>query len=75
MNGMIEVCIDVDGGDSVSWVVARTWSIRRVLELGGVYYSGARASVIFPIEPENFFGDDANAEESCGLPVTMAVAS
>ncbi len=55
--------------------MARTWSIRRVLELGDAYYSGARASVIFPIEPENFFDDDANAEESCGLPVTMAVAS
>lgn len=72
---MIDVCIDVDGGGLYrgSWLGLGAF--------GGYwswvtpYYSGARASVIFSIEPENFFGYDANAEESCGLPVAMAVAS
>lgn len=72
---MIEVRMDVDGGGSVVRVVARAESIPKALELADARYPGARTSVVFPIEPEDFFVGGASSEESIGLPAPMAVAS
>lgn len=72
---MIEARMDMDVGGSVVRVVAQTESILRVLELADARYPGAEASVIFPIEPENFFVGEAFSEEFIGLPVPMAVAA
>lgn len=72
---MIEARMDVDVGGSVVRVVAQTESILRVLELADARYSGAGTSVIFPIEPEDFFVGEAFSEEFIGLPVPMAVTA
>ncbi len=56
---MVKVCVEVSSGAARFSVAVRAESIWRALELAGQRFPGADVGVRFPIEPEDFFVEDA----------------
>jgi hypothetical protein len=60
---MVKVSIEVRSGASRFRVGIQASSIRRAVSLVKGSYSSSDVRVIFPIDPEGFFVEDAFAEE------------
>ena len=57
---MIRVCIEVDRGPASPTICAvRAESIQRALEVAGERNPGCALNVVFPLDPDNFFVEDA----------------
>jgi hypothetical protein len=58
---MIRVCIEVDRGTARSTTLSvRAESIVRALELAGEENPGRAVNVVFPLDPDTFFVQDAS---------------
>jgi hypothetical protein len=58
---MIRVCIEVDRGTARSTKLSvRAESIVRALELAGEENPGRAVNVVFPLDPDTFFVQDAS---------------
>jgi hypothetical protein len=58
---MIRVCIEVDSGTSSPTMLSVTAeSIMRALEVAGERNPGRALHVVFPLDPDNFFVQDAS---------------
>ena len=69
---MVQVTMDVGGGDIVLRVLARAEDIGRARELVSEVYPGVAVSVVFPIQPEEFFAD-ADVDEGCEALTPLAL--
>ena len=59
---MIRVVIEVGSGSACFNVAVRAESIQRALSLAMARYAGGDVRVVFPIEPEAFFGKGPGTE-------------
>jgi hypothetical protein len=58
---MIRVCIEVDRGPAPSMTLfVRAESILRALEVAGEQNPGCALNVVFPLDPDSFFVQDAS---------------
>jgi hypothetical protein len=58
---MVRVCIEVDRGTARSTTLSvRAESIVRALELAGEENPGRAVNVVFPLDPDTFFVQDAS---------------
>jgi hypothetical protein len=72
---MIRVSVDVFSG--LNHFRAAVWaeSIEQALNLTGIHYPGCETRVVFPIDPESFFGgSSASAPEMIELGVSQEMA-
>jgi hypothetical protein len=54
---MVKVTVQVRSGTAHFRVSVQAESIRKALEVVGARYPSGEVGVVFPIEPEGFFGD------------------
>ncbi len=62
-NSMVKVSVEVRSGAARFRVGIQASSIRRAVSLAEGLYSASDEKVIFPIDPEGFFVEEAFAEE------------
>ena len=55
---MVRVMIEVDSGSARFRVAVRAQNIQRAVSLAKTRYSSSNIRVVFPIDPEGFFGKD-----------------
>jgi hypothetical protein len=55
---MIKISIEVKSGSARFRVASQAESIEEALEMARRYNSGKECKVVFPIDPEGFFGND-----------------
>ena len=60
---MVRVSIEVRGGAARFRVRAQAWSIQRAASLVRGLHPTSDVRVVFPIDPEGFFLEDALAQE------------
>jgi hypothetical protein len=60
---MIRICIEVDCGAARSTLSVRAESIVKALEAAGEQNPDCALSVVFPLDPDTFFVNDASGVE------------
>jgi len=60
---MIRVCIEVECGAARSTLSVRAESIVQALEVAGEQNPDCALSVVFPLDPDTFFVNDASGVE------------
>jgi hypothetical protein len=60
---MVKVSIEVRSGAARFDVAVQAESIQRAVDLVNGFYSASDVKVVFPIDPEGFFVEDAFAKE------------
>jgi hypothetical protein len=55
---VVRVMIEVDSGSARFRVEVGAQNIHRAVSLAKTRYSGSNSRVVFPIDPEGFFGKD-----------------
>jgi len=60
---MVSISVQIDHGAARFRVRVQASSIRRAVDLVKGFYSASDVKVVFPIDPEGFFVEDALAKE------------
>ncbi len=64
---MIKISVEVHSGAIRSRAVVRAESIERAVDIASAHYPGSEVRVLFPIDPEAFFGEDQPLDEQIQL--------